>query len=394
MSPPHLRQNAARMSAPLPRAAGVVPDGARRPVRRNGPVWHLFVACLCWLTPSAAAQAHPAPFSYLDVRVVADGLSGSLVLHDLDVARVLGMTDPRALERPDVVGDRAAAIAALMTSRIAIEADGAAITWIIDRVEPVAGQDAVVIVWRARLPAAPGHLAIGARMFPEDATHQTFVTVYERDAVVWQDVLNQERIRTDHYTGTTQGKLAVFRRFVASGIHHIAIGPDHILFVIGLLLPGGRLRRLLAIVTAFTAGHSITLGLATLSIVDPPAHIVEPLIALSIVFVGADNLLSGRRDRDVRVWVALVFGLVHGFGFASVLRDVGLPSGALGVSLFAFNLGVEIGQATIVVVVASLLGLLRHRRPRAADLVGLVGSVVVLAGGAWWFLERTFLARG
>ena len=146
--------------------------------------------------------------------------------------------------------------------------------------------------------------------------------------------------------------------------------------------------------TAFTVGHSVTLGLATLSIVDPPAHVVEPLIALSIVFVGADNLLSGRRDRDVRVWVALVFGLVHGFGFASVLRDVGLPSGARGVSLLAFNLGVEIGQATIVVVVASLLGLVRRRRPRVADLVAVAGSVVVLAGGAWWFLERTFLARG
>ena len=346
------------------------------------------------LAAAASAAAHPAPFSYLDVRVGPDGLAGSLVLHDLDVARVLGIADPRALERPDVVHDRAEAIAALMTARVAIEADATPITWTIDSVEPVAGQDAVIIAWRARLAAPPGHLGIGARMFPEDPTHQTFVTVYEREAVVWQDVLNQDRIRTDHYTGTAQGRFAVFRRFVASGIHHIAIGPDHILFVIGLLLPGGRLRRLLAIVTAFTVGHSLTLGLATLSIVDPPAHVVEPLIALSIVFVGADNLLSGRRDRDVRVWVALVFGLVHGFGFASVLRDVGLPSGALGVSLFAFNLGVEIGQATIVVAVASLLGLVRRRRPRVADLVAVAGSVVVLAGGAWWFLERTFLARG
>ena len=119
---------------------------------------------------------------------------------------------------------------------------------------------------------------------------------------------------------------------------------------------------------------------STLSIVDPPAHVVEPLIALSIVFVGADNLLSGRRDRDVRVWVALVFGLVHGFGFASVLRDVGLPSGALGVSLLAFNLGVEIGQATIVVAVASLLGLVRRRRPRVADLVAVAERLGELQG--------------
>ena len=353
----------------------------------------LVLACLAWLSLVFPAFAHPAPFSYLDVRVQAPGLAGSVVLHDLDVARVLGMPDPTALERPEVVRDRAAAIAALMTARVAIEVDGTPITWTIDRVEPVSGQDAVVIAWRAVLTGTPGHLAVGARMFPEDPTHQTFVTIYERDAVAWQDVLNADRVRTDHYTGTRQGTWAVFTRFVASGVHHIAIGPDHILFVIGLLLPGGRIRRLLAIVTAFTVGHSITLALATLSIVDPPAHVIEPLIALSIVFVGADNLMSGGRARDVRVWVALVFGLVHGFGFASVLRDTGLPAGALGVSLFAFNLGVEIGQAVIVVVVASLLALLRRRYPRAANVVAMAGSVVVLAGGAWWFAERTFLAR-
>ena len=99
----------------------------------------------------------------------------------------------------------------------------------------------------------------------------------------------------------------------------------------------GTLPRLLMIVTAFTIGHSITLALATLQIVDPPARIIEPAIALSIVYVGADNLLTGTKGRDVRAWVALVFGLVHGFGFASVLRETGLPDHALGLSLFSFN---------------------------------------------------------
>ncbi|MGI8671872.1 MAG: HupE/UreJ family protein [Luteitalea sp.] len=185
----------------------------------------------------------------------------------------------------------------------------------------------------------------------------------------------------------------MLRRFTASGIHHIAIGPDHILFLVGLLLPGGRMRRLLGIVTAFTIGHSVTLVLATLSIVTPPSHLVEPLIALSIVFVGADNLFVGTRARDVRIWVALLFGLVHGFGFASVLRDTGLPSTALGVSLLAFNLGVEIGQAGIVVVVASALGLLRRRLPAVAARVTTVGSVVVLLAGVYWFVERILQGR-
>src|SRR4030095_7674819 len=107
-------------------------------------------------------------------------------------------------------------------------------------------------------------------------------------------------------------------------------------------------------------GHSITLSLAALNVVTPPANIIEPAIALSIVFVGADNLVRGD-GRDLRAWVAAVFGLVHGFGFANVLREFGLPTEALGWSLFSFNLGVEIGQLGIVVAVASLLTFIRRR---------------------------------
>ncbi len=349
---------------------------------------------LTWLLVAAPASGHPAPFSYLDIRVAPDGLSGTLVLHDIDVARTLGLADPTTLADPAVVATHTDALVTLMTTRVAIEADGAPITWVVDGVQPVTGQDAVGLAWHAALSRPAGHLAIGARLFPEDPVHQTFVTVYEADAVRWQEVLNRDRIRADYYTGTRQGAMAVLRRFVGLGVHHIAIGPDHILFLVGLLLPGGRLWRLLGIVTAFTVGHSVTLALATLSILSPPAHVVEPLIALSIVFVGADNLLVGTRERDVRVWVALVFGLVHGFGFASVLRETGLPPGALGVSLFAFNVGVEIGQAAIVVAVASGLGLLRRRVPAAAGRLATAGSVVVLVAGAYWFVERVMQGRG
>lgn len=347
---------------------------------------------LCLILFAPQASAHPAPFSYLDVTVHDDGLSGRLVVHAIDVAHELSLPDPARLAEMAVVQAHREAIVALMTSRVAIETDGRPVTWTIDAVQPVAGEDTVAIAWDCSTGGPPGHLAIGARLFPYDASHQTFVTIYEDDAVVWQDVLARARHQTEHFTGTRQGRLAVFRRFIAAGVHHIAIGPDHILFVIGLLLPGGSVRRLLAIVTAFTIGHSVTLALATLSIVDPPARVVEPLIALSIVFVGADNLWVGTRDRDVRSWVALVFGLVHGFGFASVLRDMRLPAGALGVSLFAFNLGVEVGQAVIVVVVASALTRLRHRWPVAATRVAQVGSALVLVAGAWWFVERVFLA--
>ena len=203
-----------------------------------------------------------------------------------------------------------------------------------------------------------------------------------------QEVLSRTRTSVDFFTGSRQGLLAVFSTFTASGIRHIAIGPDHILFIIGLLLLGGTLPRLLAIVTAFTIGHSITLALATLQILSPPARIIEPAIALSIVYVGADNLLTGAQGRDVRPWVALLFGLVHGFGFASVLRETGLPGRALGVSLFSFNLGVEIGQAAIVVVVATALFLVRQRNAVLARRIATAGSVVVMIAGAFWFIER------
>ena len=209
--------------------------------------------------------------------------------------------------------------------------------------------------------------------------------MYERDALARQEVLTRDRTRVDFFTGTRQGKFAVLTSFVQSGIHHIAIGPDHILFIVGLLLLGGSIPRLLAIVTAFTLGHSLTLALATLNILQPPAAIIEPAIALSIVYVGADNLLIGTRGRDMRPWIALAFGLVHGFGFASVLRETGLPDGALGLSLFAFNVGVEIGQAAIVIVVASALAFVRKKNAIAAHRLATAGSVIVMLAGAFWF---------
>src|SRR6185369_9937866 len=110
-----------------------------------------------------------------------------------------------------------------------------------------------------------------------------------------------------------------------------------------LLLLGGTMGRLLKIVTAFTIAHSITLALATFQLVNPSPRIIEPAIALSIVAVGIENLVAQRRQRDVRAMLAFAFGFIHGFGFASVLREFGLPREALGVALASFNVGVELG---------------------------------------------------
>ena len=176
-------------------------------------------------------------------------------------------------------------------------------------------------------------------------------------------------------------------------MHHILIGPDHILFLVGLLLLGGTIRQLLVVVTSFTLAHSITLSLAVLNVVNPPAHLVEPAIALSIVCVGADNLLVGN-GRDMRAWIALGFGLIHGFGFASVLRAMELPTRDVAWSLFSFNVGVEVGQLVIVVIVAWLLTVLRGWSEIAGRRLTVVGSIVVIFAGTFWFVERVFFPGG
>jgi hypothetical protein len=346
------------------------------------------VVALLVLGPARAVLAHPAPFSYLDVHLSPSGIAGTLVLHDFDVAHDLGVAEPDSLMDPRVLERHVAALTALVAARFTMTGDDRDLPWEAIGVRPLAERSAVELAWRTTGPGVPGRLGLRVALFPYDPNHQTFVNLYEGATLVRQEILDRTRPRVDFYTGTRQGTVAVFKAFTASGIRHIAIGPDHILFIVGLLLLGGRVPRLLAIVSAFTLGHSVTLSLAALGIVTPPARIIEPAIALSIVYVGADNLLSGPGARDVRAWIALFFGLVHGFGFASVLRETGLPARALGVSLFSFNLGVEIGQAVIVVIVASVLGVIRARNPAVAQRVVTVGSSVVVAAGLFWFVQR------
>jgi hydrogenase/urease accessory protein HupE len=339
------------------------------------------------------AGAHPAPFSYLDLHLSASGVEGSLVLHVIDVAHDLGIDSPPALLDPVAATRERARVIALVAPRLSIRAGGAALTPEWGAIEPARERDAVRLAFRLRGPV-PGSLAVRARFFPYDPFHQTFLNIYEDGALRQQAVFNVNDGERVYYRGTAQGALAVMSTFVPAGIHHILIGPDHVLFLVGLLLLGGGGWALVRIVTAFTLGHSVTLSLAALNVVTPPATVVEPAIALSIVFVGADNLLVGTSGRDVRAWIALAFGLVHGFGFANVLREFGLPGEALAWSLFSFNVGVEIGQLAIVLAVAGALTLVRRRNQAAAHRLAFAGSVVVMAAGAYWFVERVFFAGG
>ena len=170
--------------------------------------------------------------------------------------------------------------------------------------------------------------------------------------------------------------------FVLLGIEHILTGWDHLLFLLGLLLRGGSWLGLAKIVTAFTLAHSITLALAALNIVVLPDR-----IALSIALVAAENLFG--KPVVVRRWlVSFCFGLVHGFGFSSALRELGLSTHGLVLSLFGFNAGVEIGQGLVVAVALPALVVLRHTRWERRMVWS--SSLAIFLVGAVLFVERAF----
>jgi hypothetical protein len=365
------------------------------------------------LCVAAHAMGHPVPFSYLDLHIqpypanpaitktaVNPAIEGSLVVHIFDAAHELQIEQELLLD-PDNAKFYAPALTSMLAPRLHVAADGRELKpeWL--GIETIPDQQSLRLRVRFFLehPAPIGTLTVSTRLFPYDPQHQTFLNVYEgsvsEGGALTQAMLDGSHDRFEYFAGTRQGILAVVARLLPTGIEHILIGPDHILFLIGLLLTGGSIRQLALVVTAFTVAHSVTLSLAALNLVTPPPRIIEPAIALSIIYVGADNLLvrSGH-GRDMRVWIAFGFGFIHGFGFANVLREMQLPQRALVWSLLSFNVGVEIGQLLIVLVVASALAWIRARYASAGRHLVFAGSIVVILAGTWWFIQRVFFPGG
>jgi hydrogenase/urease accessory protein HupE len=342
---------------------------------------------------AAPALAHPAPFSFVDLRLTDRSIGLTVVAHIFDLAHDLGIDPSERLLDPSVAATRQRDIVALVTSRVRLNVAGQALDCQATSAPEVL-RDRQSIAVHFTCPTSGPTAAVGIRtvMFPYDPIHQTFLNIYEGPVLATQAILDRDHDTFEYFAGTPQGTFAVVRKFVVAGVRHILIGPDHLLFLIGLLLLGGTLRQLAVVVTAFTLAHSLTLSLAVLSLVTPPKWIIEPAIALSIVYVGADNLLA-RGARDVRAWIAFGFGFIHGFGFANVLREMDLPGRALGWSLCSFNVGVELGQLTVVIVVASGLAALRARSPSAGRRVVVVGSICVMVAGTFWFVQRVFFLK-
>ena len=173
--------------------------------------------------------------------------------------------------------------------------------------------------------------------------------------------------------------------------HILPLGLDHILFVLSLFLLNPKLKPILWQATAFTVAHTITLGLAMYGVIKPPANIVEPVIALSILYVALENIFSNKL-RASRIGIVFLFGLIHGMGFASVLTELGLPKNAYLSSLLMFNLGVELGQVAVILGAFFLLALPFGKKPYYRKAIVVPLSIGIAAIAVYWTVERVFFA--
>jgi hydrogenase/urease accessory protein HupE len=352
----------------------------------------LWLVCFCGF-----ANAHEITFSQIEMRLEKAETTFKIqlpvkaLLHE-QPPLLPATTNPDSLAVSPLSLDVQAALRNLVTMRVHISHGNHSLPLTITGVQ-FTGTDIAVV---ATTTAIAGAFILEANLFPQDTLHKLFVSIYRGPKLAGQYALDHQNFSLT-LAAPERPVREVISTFVVEGIHHIFIGPDHILFVIALILLGGAVWSQAKIITAFTVAHSITLTLATLNIVQLPSRTVESVIALSIIIVGLHDLRQLKNGAtlekayDPRIAFAFLFGLVHGFGFASVLAELDLPHYALAWSLAAFNIGVELGQIAIIMVAAPFLLALRHFTPHRVSqtiLIGLAGLVVLT--GLVWFLQRAF----
>ena len=352
------------------------------------------------------AQAHKPSDSYLSITVNEAEITGQwdIALRDLDFAIGLDADGNGEITWGEVRAKHAE-IAAYALARLALRGDSAACA-----IEPGAQQinehtdgAYTVLPLMIRCAKAPAQLAIDYSLFADlDPQHRGLLNLQALGNA--HTAVLGPQAPTQSFELKTVSRWAQFIDYAREGVWHIWIGFDHVLFLLSLLLPAVLLWRarswqavetfrtafvdVFKIVTAFTVAHSITLSLATLGTVELPSRWVESAIAASVVLAALNNVwpvFHGRR------WtVAFAFGLIHGFGFATVLADLGLPREALVLALVGFNLGVEAGQLAIVAVFLPIAFALRRTAVyRRAVMVG--GSLLIAALAGVWLVERVFV---
>jgi hypothetical protein len=363
----------------------------------------LWLLALC-LACSGLAQAHKPSDSYLSIRADDKGVSGQwdIALRDLDFAIGLDADGDGNITWGETRAQHAQ-IAAYALARLTLQADGQPCTIEVplQLVDHHTDGAYSVLQLAIRCPqATPAKLTLDYRLFAEiDPQHRGLLklsTPAGARSAVFSPESHQQPFVLKELNAWSQ-----FIDYLREGVWHIWIGFDHILFLLSLLLPAvlvwvkprweaassfkGAFWEVAKVVTAFTVAHSITLSLATLGWISLPTRWVESAIAASVVLAALNNVwpvVEGRR------WlVAFCFGLLHGFGFASVLADLGLPPDALLLALVGFNVGVEVGQLAIVAAFLPVAYLLRrHWVYRRVIFIG--GSLLIALLAAVWLVER------
>ena len=366
-----------------------------------------FVAALLW---SSVAMAHSSSNSYLTLNAPKGPLTLRADLHLRDVDLIFDLDADR--DGQVTWGEthmRSAELASWLNQGLQLSAAGQKCQLGVADLQASEHADGTYLSaqWTPDCPGVSdlSNVSLALRyglMFDQDSLHRGLLKV---DLPGFQSsaLLSPERPEAQ-LSQADSSAWRVFGRYIVEGVWHIWIGIDHIVFLLSLLVlaplqpsrqritqwPAAQQARpvlidVLAVVTAFTVAHSITLGLTILGWLTPPPDLVEPAIALSVVLAALNNLLG---INSLKRWrLAFVFGLVHGFGFASVLLDLGLPASALVAALGGFNVGVELGQLAIVLVFLPIAWLLRRTRfYRWVVVAGGAAAIVVL--GLVWTLER------
>ena len=388
------------------------------------------VVLAAMLATARTAHAHKPSDSYLSLRVAGTAVGGQwdIALRDLDYALDLDTDGDGALTWGEVRGQAARITAYAFTHlqlRLGVlpcvprpadllidqHSDGAyaVLRFATDGCEAAPEDTSLTVAYGLFFDVDPTHRGL-VNVAYERATELRASTGYDAERGALETMLAGRSEVTvlgpDHrdatFARTAPGALATVSAFVENGVWHIWTGFDHILFLVSLLLPavarrrngawsvvprfGDALGETVRVVTAFTVAHSITLTVAALGIVDLPSRLVESLIAVSVAVAAANNLAPVFEARHT--WrVALLFGLIHGFGFASVLTDLGLGRRAIALALVSFNVGVELGQLAIVTVLLPLAFALR----RTAGFrwgVMTAGSVAIVLIAIGWLGER------
>ena len=350
----------------------------------------LLVFCagfLCW----ASVHAHEIYTSYSSIEIIGTRLTYILTLDEAELKYIFELdknNDGSVTENE--FGASVDEIYAYFEKRLAIIVGGETIE--LKRGEGHVSNDDlgnvfVNLVFEQTLDRQPWKLTLSLNIFDNfGPRHKNLVKVIHQDQIQ-QGILTIGYPRQDFsFSGKDISLFKHSRQFFGLGVEHILIGYDHILFLLGLIIIGGSFLNLVKIVTSFTVAHSITLILAALQVVAVPARLVECVIALSIVYIALENFFI--KKTDDRWLITFIFGLMHGFGFAGVLHEFGLPTEGLVVSLLSFNVGVEVGQVIIVASTFPIIYFITKTRWQKKMVYGL--SSVIIVFGLMWFFERAF----